>query len=263
LPVLGQRVTKGEVLAFVEPSIGSLERGNRQAELAALDAQLAIARSRAARYEQLDGAIPRKDIEAARIEVNSLAARRKATASGLAARESLRAPISGVVSATSIVSGQIVEPREVLIEIVDPSRLAVEALAYDPAVAATISAASASVGSRPLELELVGVGRQLRGQALPLLFRASTKGVPLAIGQPLQVIARTTRTREGFAVGRQALVRDRSGQHVVWVHEAAERFVPRRVDFEPLDADTVVVTSGLVAHERVVTKGANLLAQVR
>ncbi|MDT3678486.1 MAG: efflux RND transporter periplasmic adaptor subunit [Burkholderiaceae bacterium] len=263
LPVLGQRVTKGEVLAFVEPSIGSLERANRQSELAALDAQLAIARSRAARYEQLDGAIPRKDVEAARIEVTSLLARRKATATGLAAREPLRAPVSGVVSATSIVSGQIVEPRELLIEIVDPSRLAIEALAYDPAVAAAVSAASASVGSRPLELELVGVGRQLRGQALPLLFRASTKGVPLAIGQPLQVIARTTQKREGFAVGRQALVRDRSGEQVVWVHEAAERFVPRRVVFEPLDADTVVVTSGLAARDRVVVKGANLLAQVR
>ena len=62
LPVLGQRVRKGDVLAFVEPSIASLERANRQSELAALDAQLAIARSKAARYEQLDGAVPRKDI---------------------------------------------------------------------------------------------------------------------------------------------------------------------------------------------------------
>lgn len=263
LPVLGQRVTKGEVLAFVEPSIGSLERANRQSELAALDAQLAIARSKAARYAQLEGAVPRKDIEAAGIEVESLLARRKATSGGLAAREALRAPVSGVVSATSIVSGQIVEPREVLIEIVDPSRLAIEALAYDPGVAGAISGASASVGSTPLALELVGAGRQLRGQALPLLFRAKTQGVPLAIGQPLQVIAHTTEKREGFALARQALVRDRSGEYVVWVHETAERFVPHRVAFEPLDADTVVVTSGLSARDRVVVTGANLLAQVR
>ncbi len=263
LPVLGQRVTKGEVLAFVEPSIGSLERANRQSELAALDAQLTIARSKAKRYEQLEGAVPRKDIEAARIEVESVLARRKATSGGLAAREALRAPVSGVVSAASIVSGQIVEPREVLIEIVDPSRLAVEALAYDPGVVGAISGASASVGSTPLELELVGAGRQLRGQALPVLFRAKTRGVPLAIGQPLQVLAHTTEKREGFVVARQALVRDRSGEHVVWVHESAERFVPHRVAFEPLDADTVVITSGLAAHDRVVVTGANLLAQVR
>ncbi len=263
LPALGQRVTKGEVLAFVEPSITSLERASRQSELAALDAQIAIARSRAARYEQLDGAVPRKDIEAARIEARSLLARREAVAAGLAAREALRAPISGVVSATSVVAGQIVETREILIEIVDPARLAIEALAYDAAVAAAISGASATVGSSPLELELVGAGRQLRGQALPLLFRAKTGGVALAIGQPLQVIARTSEQREGFALARQAVMRDRSGERVVWVHESAERFVPRRVVFESLDADTVVVTSGLVARERVVVSGAALLAQVR
>ncbi|MCD6674223.1 MAG: efflux RND transporter periplasmic adaptor subunit [Burkholderiaceae bacterium] len=263
LPLLGQRVARGEVLAFVEPSIPSLERANRQSELAALDAQLAIARSRVLRFEQLEGSVPRKDIEAARIELKSLQARRTAAAAGLAAREALRAPVSGVVSTTSIVAGQIVEPREVLVEIVDPARLAVEALAYDAAVAAEISGASAAVGAASLELELAGAGRQLRGQALPLLFRAKTAGVPLAIGQPLAVLARTTRHREGFAVPRQAIVRIGSGEQVVWVHEAAERFVPRRVVFEALDADTVVVTSGLAARDRVVVAGANLLAQVR
>lgn len=263
LPMLGRRVTKGEVLAFVEPSIDGLERANRQAELAALDAQIAVARSRVDRYGQLEGSVPRKDIEAASIELKSLQARRRATAGALTTREALRAPVSGVVSTTSIVAGQIVEPREVLLEIVDPARLAVEVLAYDAAVAAGIEGASAVVGTTPLELELVGVGRQLRAQALPMFFRARTAGVALAIGQPLAVIARTAQERSGFAVPRQALVRVASGEEVIWVHEAAERFVPRRVTFEALDADTVVVTSGLAARDRVVVAGANLLAQVR
>ncbi|GMV00689.1 MAG: efflux RND transporter periplasmic adaptor subunit [Burkholderiaceae bacterium] len=284
LPMPGQRVAKGAVLAYVEPAIASLERASRQADLAALEAQLAIANARAARYAQLDGAVPRKDIEAARIDALALAARRDATARGLAAREALRAPVSGIVSTTSILAGQIVEPREILVEIVDPSRLAIEALAYDPAVAGMITGASAMVtgasaavtessgavtdasaaaGSTPLELQLVGASRHLRGQAVPLLFRARTAGVALAIGQPLQVIARTAQQREGFALPREAIVRERSGEHVVWVHEAAERFVPRRVAFQTFDADTVVVTAGLAPRERVVVSGANLLAQVR
>ncbi len=263
LPVLGQKVAKGEVLAYVEPAVASLERANRVSELAALDAQIAIARSRAARHQQLEGSVPRKDIEATQIELRSLQARRNAAITGLAAREALRAPVAGIVSATSIVAGQIVEPRETLVEIVDPSRLAIEALVYDPAAAAAISGASAAVGDAPLELQLVGAGRQLRGQALPLLFRVQPHGAALAVGQPLPVIARTNVTREGFAVARRALVRERSGESVVWVHEAAERFVPRRVAFESLDADTIVVTSGLSARDRVVVFAANLLAQVR
>jgi multidrug efflux pump subunit AcrA (membrane-fusion protein) len=86
---------------------------------------------------------------------------------------------------------------------------------------------------------------------------------PLAIGQPVQVVARTGAQREGFAVPRSALVRERSGENVVWVHEDAERFVARRVAFESLDADTIVVSSGLSAGDRVVVSAANLLAQVR
>ena len=76
LPVLGQRVKKGEVLAWVQPTIGNIERSGQQAEVATLDAQLEIARNQVARYEQLDGTIPRKDIEAARVELKSLQARR-------------------------------------------------------------------------------------------------------------------------------------------------------------------------------------------
>ena len=38
-------------------------------------------------------------------------------------------PMAGVISAVHVVPGQVVEAREILFEIVDPERLAVEALA--------------------------------------------------------------------------------------------------------------------------------------
>ncbi len=263
LPVLGQRVAKGQVLAWVQPTIGSIERGSQQAQLATLDAQVEIARSKAARYEQLEGAVPRKDIEAARVELQSLQARRAAVGTGLSAREPLRAPVSGVVSATTAVAGQIVESREVLFEIVDPARLAVEALAYDPALVNGVQGASAVVTGGTLALQFVGAGRQLRGQTLPLLFRVQSADVALAIGQPMQVIVRTSRTIAGVAVPQEALVRNRAGEVVVWVHTGPEQFAPRRVVSQALDAQTVVVTSGIAPGDRVVVSGASLLAQVR
>ncbi len=263
LPVLGQRVKKGEVLAWVQPTIGNIERSGQQAEVATLDAQLEIARSQVARYEQLEGTIPRKDIEAARVELKSLQARRAAVATGLHSREPLRAPVSGVVSATAAVAGQIVESREVLFEIVDPARLAVEALAYDPVLVDGVEEGSATVAGKTIALQFVGAGRQLRGQALPLLFRAQSAEVPLAVGQPLQVIARTDATVPGIAVPQEALVRNRAGEVIVWVHSGPEQFTPRRVESEQLDAQTVVVTSGVATGDRVVVSGASLLAQVR
>lgn len=263
LPMLGQRVAKGQVLAIVQPSIDAIERGNQKSQLASLDAQLALATNRAARLEQLDGVVPRKDVEAARIEVQSLQARRSAVDASLSAREPLRAPINGVVSVTRAVAGQLVEAREVLFEIVDPAGFMIEALAYDPAIAGTITGGSAELPGGSLELRFVGAGAQMRGQAVPVLFRPPPGRHALAIGQPLRVLARTVRRHDGIALPREALARDRSGGQIVWSHVRPEQYVARRVQVEAIDADTVAVLTGLAPGERIVVTGASLLSQVR
>jgi cobalt-zinc-cadmium efflux system membrane fusion protein len=65
------------------------------------------------------------------------------------------------------------------------------------------------------------------------------------------------------AVPRSALVRGSNGVDLVLEKTAAERFMPRQVRVEPLDADNVLVTSGLEAGKRIVTQGAELLSHVR
>ncbi|MBI1905747.1 MAG: HlyD family efflux transporter periplasmic adaptor subunit [Rhodocyclales bacterium] len=263
LPTLGQRVAKGQVIAFLRPTADSIERGNQQDRFAELDAQYAIAKRKLARYEQLEGAVPHKEIEAARLEAEALKKRRAAVGASFDASEPLRAPVDGTIAAANVVAGQVVEAKEVLFEVVDPARLAVEALAYDPALVDGIGEASAPLPGGSLQLRFVGGGRLLREQAIPLLFRVAARDAPIAVGQPLKVIARTSRTIKGAAVPQSALVKNGMGETVVWVHIEAERFAPRKVSFQPLDAATVAVTSGLHDRDRVVTDGASLLAQVR
>ena len=263
LPTLGQKVSKGQVLLWLRPVVSSLERSNQRAALADVEAQLAIAERKAARYAQLEGSVPQKDIEAARFELTALKQRRSAIGSSLADAEALVAPVSGVISASSVVSGQVVEAREVLLEIVDPARLAVEALAYDPALVEGISSASVPLPGGALDLQFVGGGQQLREQALPLLFRVKSQSAPVAVGQSVKVIVKTSRTTQGVAVPQAALTRNSAGDSVVWVHVGPERFAPRKVNSQPLDASSVALTAGVVGAERVVTQGANLLAQVR
>lgn len=263
LPTLGQKVLKGQVLLRLRPVVGSLERGNQRAALAELESQLAIAERKVARYAELEGSVPQKEIEAARFELTALKQRRAAVGGSLGDTEALVAPVSGVISATSVVNGQVVEAREVLFEIVDPARLAVEALAYDPTLVEGISSASVPLPGGALDLQFVGGGRQLREQALPLLFRVKAQNAPVAVGQPVKVIAKTSRTAKGVAVPQAALARNSAGDTVVWVHLGAERFGPRKVSSQPLDAGTVAVTAGIASGERVVSVGANLLAQVR
>lgn len=264
MPLPGRPVAKGEILAYLRPAGNAIERGNQQAQLADLDAQLAIAGGRVRRFEQLEGAVPQKEIEAARIELAALKKRRAFVNASVNAAEPLLAPVSGIISASSVVAGQVVEAREILFEIIDPARLAVEALAYDAALASTISGASALADkATPLELKFIGGGRQMREQALPLLFAISTAKAPVAVGQPVQVMLRTAQNLQGFAVPRSALGKNAAGDSVLWVHVAAERFVARKVRAQALDAGQWAILDGLHDGDRVVVEGAGLLAQVR
>ncbi|MBI4988667.1 MAG: HlyD family efflux transporter periplasmic adaptor subunit [Rhodocyclales bacterium] len=263
LPTLGQKVARGQVLAFLRPTASSIERGNQQAQLAEIDAQLAIAERKLARYEQLEGVVSKAAIETARFEAEALKKRRSAVGASIGAAELLVAPVSGVIGAANVVAGQVVEAKEILFEVIDPARLAVEALAYDAALAEGIARASAPLPGGALELQFVGGGRQLREQALPLLFRVKSADVPVAVGQPLKVIAQTSRTVKGAAVPQAALVKVSAGETAIWLHAGAERFFLRKVGVQSLDATNVAVTSSLASGERVVTDGAGLLSQVR
>lgn len=263
LPVPGQAVRKGEVLAYVAFNANPLELASQQALLAEIRTSLQLARQRVQRLESLEGTVARKDIEAARAEVQALAARENAIGSSVGAREALVAPVSGVVASAAAVAGQVVEPREVLFEVVDATRVLIEASTADASLGARLGTASLA-GLPGVNLQFLGAARALRDGALPLNFRASGRGpLPLAIGQPVTVIARLTHTVRGVVLPAQAVTRNAANEPVVWTKVSAERFVPQPVQLQPLDAQTVVVTRGLDAGERVVVQGASLVAQVR
>ena len=264
MPMAGRKVIKGDILVYLRPVSSAIDRGNQQAQRAELDALITIAQQKLTRYEQIANTIPRQDIDTVRIEYAALQKRRNAVAASIDEVLPLRAPASGVLSSTkSILAGQIVDARETLFEVIDPKRLVVEALAYDPAISSILQSASALAGESTVPLQFTGSGYQLREQALPLLFRVLPSATSLAVGQRLNVIVRTSNGIRGIALPRQALVKGNAGELTVWVHTDAERFVVRRIRIQPLDAQSVAVVDGLHERDRVVTEGASLLAQVR
>lgn len=263
MPVLGQKITKGQVLVTLRPANGVLEQGNQQAQLAELEAQLALAAQKVARYEQLEGALPQKDIEASRIERNALQRRRDFVAASLQKNQALLAPVSGVISASYAVAGQVVDAKEVLFDIVDKRHLAIEALSYDPALPAMIASASGLAEKVAFDVQFVGSGGQLREQALPLLFRIISPDAGLAVGQPVKIVVAMKKQIRGAVIARSALFKNAAGESLVWVHTEAEHFAARRVQQQPLSATQLVITDGLHDGDRVLTAGAQLLAEVR
>ncbi|MDP2028271.1 MAG: HlyD family efflux transporter periplasmic adaptor subunit [Thiobacillus sp.] len=263
-PSLGMKVGKGQILAWIEPAASSIDTGNQQAQLAELSSRLGLAEKRAQRLEQLAGSLPQKEIDAARAEAVSLKARKAAVAASLYRREALRAPVAGVVSQSSVVAGQVVDAREILFEVIDPSRLRVEAVAYDTALSGQVAGASGlTAGNQPLRLAFIGQSYQLREQALPMQFGIQAPVPALSVGQPVLVFVQTRQTIRGIAVPQGSVTKNSSGETIVWLHAAAERFVPQKVKVQPLDAHTVAVLEGLHDGDRVVTQGAALLTQIR
>lgn len=264
LPGVGERVARGQVLAVVRPSVDPVARSNQAALLAELRAARALAAARVERLGGLADTVPRKEIDAAASELASLDGRIRAVSGGLAASEPLVAPVPGVIARAEVLAGQVVEPRETLFEIVDPTRLRIEASGFDVGLAARVADASVAVGGRAVPLAFVGAGRVLREQSVPLVFRAKDAALAsLAVGQPVPVTVRLSGRVRGVALPASALVRNAANEPMVWVKTAPERFEPRRVRAEPLDAARVRVAEGLADGERVVTEGASLLGQFR
>lgn len=267
LPGVGQAVRKGEVLAYVVPTAGAIERSNQLAQQAELRAARDLAARRVARLAELADTVPRKDIEAAESELQSLTQRLGAVGAGLATRDPLVAPVSGVIASANAVAGQVVDARELVFEVVDPSRLRIEALAYDPAQSQSVAGATLAVVGQRVPLRFLGAARSLRDQAQPLQFAGDSSALGnlahLAIGQPVRVFVQSTDKVDGVQVPAAALLRNPANQTIVWVKESPERFAPRVVTAVPLDGTSVAVTSGLQPGDRVATQGATLINQVR
>jgi len=266
LPIAGQAVRRGEVLAYVRNQAEPFAVGAQQAHLAELRAQRQLAEQRVQRLAGLEGTVPRKEIDAARSEAASLAERERSIGNSLVARESLSAPVSGVIARADLVVGQVVEPRDVLFEVVDPARMLVAATTADIRAAANVAGASL-LGVPEVSLRLLGTSRLLRDGVLPLTFAVNpvkaAGALPLAIGQPVTVVAQSRERIKGVVLPAQAVVRNSSNEPIVWIKSGAERFIPQPVQYRLLDASTVVVTQGLSADNRVVVQGAPLIAQIR
>ena len=266
LPVAGQAVKRGDVLAYVRHHAEPYALGSQQAQLAELRSQRVLAEQRVQRLEGLEGTVPRKEIEAARAEALSLQQRERSIGASLATREALVAPVSGVIARAEVLAGQVVEARDLLFEVIDPARMLVEASTTDVALATRIAGARLQ-GVPGAELKLLGATRVLRDGLLPLSFtvRADKPGtvLPLAIGQPVTLIVMLDERIKGLVLPAQAVVRNPANEPIVWIKSGAERYIPQPVQYQPLDAQTVVVTQGLGADNRVVVQGAPLIAQIR
>ncbi len=264
-PELGARVRRGQVLLRLTPSGSGGERAATAAEAARVEAELTQARADLARLEGLTGVVSRAEVETQRSRVGSLVAQRTALRASLSiGSEILVAPIDGVIASIDAAPGSVVSPGETLLTIIDPARMSVAALAFEPLTAGSVLRASVALpDGGTLEARLVGVGAQTRGGAVPVRLDLVGVAPGLVAGRPVTVFLERSAAARGLVLPSAAVIRAPNGEHVVYEKLGAERFMPRPVRIEPVSADRVVVRAGVMPQARVVVRGASLIGQIR
>ena len=264
-PELGARVRRGQVLLRLTPSGSGGERAATAAEAARVEAELSQARADLARLEGLTGVVSRAEVDTQRSRVVSLVAQRTALRASLSiGSEILVAPIDGVIASIDAGPGSVVSPGETLLTIIDPARMSVAALAFEPVTAGSVLRASVVLpDGGTLEARLVGVGAQTRGGAVPVRLDLVGVAPGLVAGRPVTVFLERSATVRGLVLPSAAVIRAPNGEHVVFEKLGAERFIPRPVRIEQVSADRVVVREGVMPQARVVVRGASLIGQIR
>lgn len=264
LAYLGKKVRKGELLGYLVPYIEAFDRATIESQIAETEGRIAQQSAILKRYLELPGSVPAVKVDEVTGELDALRKRRAELLPSRVKREEIRAPIDGVISSSNASAGQIVDSRDVLFEIIDPSQFWVEAESHYPIDPGTFSSAIAVSGeSKTYPLEFVGSGLILRHQATLLTFRISTSADGIAVGKPMKVILKSTVKEKGFVLPAAAVVRGSSGLPVVWIKTEPERFEPHPVKYEKIDGGNIVVTAGLKPDQRVVTEGVTLINQIR
>ena len=267
LPLLGQSVKAGQVLAYVEPAFAPIDASDVKQTAGDLAQRIAVLDARIARQRQLveKSVVSRASLEDLEIERTGLEARRQQLTKSRSEPEVLIAPVDGVIADVRVVAGQVISTADTLFNIVDPTSLWVEAITFDPRleVSSAQNAVALTTQGEQFTLSFVGRSRALQQQAGILQFRINKAADELHIGSPVKVLIETGNPVTGLIVPRKAIAQAPNGQMIVFKRMEPERYLPLALRYEDLDSERVAVTGGINAGDQIIVEGAPLVNQIR
>ena len=284
LPKIGQRVEKGDILAYVTPSLGAGEISQLRTELRRAQLELGRAEREKARLEPLiqAGAISEKrlleatnEIELANVEVSQAKQRLNqhqtiASRGGRGSnRIAIHSPLTGTIAHRMLVDGGFVSSGEELFVVIDQSKLWLEAKIPE----ANLTRLTEPTGlwfEAPGQEDIIEIDATLDGRLisagtiidpitrqLPVIF--SLEGVTLPpssrAGSLLTVHLTDGPPHEGVVIPATAVL-DEKGIDTVFVMKGGESFERRVVRLGERDRGRVEVLQGLDVGEYVVSEGA-------
>lgn len=261
-PVVGQRVTRGTVLARMTPALGTAGATFADARARLREAEDEYAR--ATRLLAAEAISERRHHEA---EIRLTAAREALRGLGGGAltddgRVAIPAPIDGVVSARHLIPGARVAPGDPLFTIVESAVVwavahvpAAESARIDPRGQSTVRVEGLSAPLRSVRVIAVGSVIDPATRSIPVTYELRTGAEPIRVGALARVAVPSRAARRGLVVAAAAVLED-DGRPYVFVQLDGERFERREVTLGASDGVRTILASGVAAGERVVTGAA-------
>jgi len=273
-PVIGQQISKGEMIAKLIPILSPESLAGLAEQVGSLDQEIALTTQRLKNLNQIASvtvsggsgslsAVSKTQITELEVTLAELTKRRDKINAVSFGPVELIATSNGTVTSVTTQTGQVVSAGDTLVEIIDPKRVWVEAIAYpgqnlDESDKASVVLEDQSV----LPLSFVSRSASLTAQAQTAFFKLEKeRAVPL--GTPVTVVLEDDEEQSSLLLPRDSVVRGSSGLQIVWIQEAPERFRPQIVETKTFDSINILILRGVTAGDRVVTQGASFLNQVR
>ncbi len=261
-PSPGQRVSRGQVIALLTPSLG--EGGAAYAEARAQLREAEDEHERATRLFAAEAAPQRRVHEA---EIRLQAAREALAGLGGGAltaggKIELRAPIGGVVTARNITPGSRVEAGAELFTIIDPSVVWLEVnvpAASAPLVGRASGATFQIEGLAPTfrARRTVSLGSIVDSlsRTVQVLYEIANPDGAIRVGANATVSVGTGRQVDGVIVPTSAIL-DEDGRPIAYVQPDGETFEKRELTLGGSDGGFTLVLAGIAEGERVVSGAA-------
>lgn len=270
---LGDRAEAGDAILELDDSLArhALDRAAAAVEEAQADAEEKTRLHDIGRNLARRGVITKDQLDARAAEMRmAQAVVKRLRADESAQRELLQrhrivAPFTGVVAARDTEVGEWIAPGASIVELVADQDVAVEVSLPQQFVASVQNGVSIALSIDALAGRQFPAGRialapsgNATTRSFLLRIEPQTRNIGMAPGMSAQAILSFTAGSSVIAIPRDALLRMPDGRTTVWVvEETGEQPTVSQRTVSPgrADGDSIRITNGLTAGERVVVRG--------
>lgn len=261
---VGQRVTKGQLLAIFEPTIDAASLVNFAAERNSVNAEYEAAKKEYDRLQTLKDIAAKQDIDEATARLKK-AEENKKLFEGLSGGTTdpsrlvyLRSPIDGIVENFTLSIGTTVTAGETIFTVTNLSKVYIEAQVFDKDAENVTNGGRFTVectndNHRTGEVHLLSMAQSINptNQSQRVFFEMDNPGGEFKIGEFVNVHVFAKEASRKIAVPNSA-ISEINGRPVVFIKDAAEQYSVSYIQPGEDNGSFTVILKGVEEGERVI-----------